>query len=264
MPRLFKGTKEILSLAGGTKNVKALYAGNRLVWGKANGQLKDFLFLTYFDNFDAATLTDTPVVGSPVVYTNSLHPTVSSMSSSIGTTSALSYYVSFDTTYNVNVFPLLENNRVYTIDFLMEFATNNAFFAYLSPICDIAAYDRSYSGGMTGFWLQSTTPVVYRKDGIQTIDRWSNWTGYGVQNRAKNKVHFAFVFDFINSQVKLYLDGILCFILTCSYSRYTEKPNAFFGSYNRPSMVTQLSLREGDFSDGDTFPVPTEPYYKRT
>lgn len=35
MPKLFKGTKEILSLAGGTQNVKALYAGNKLVYGVA-------------------------------------------------------------------------------------------------------------------------------------------------------------------------------------------------------------------------------------
>lgn len=34
MTKLYKGTREVLRLAGGVKNVKTLYAGDKIVWGE--------------------------------------------------------------------------------------------------------------------------------------------------------------------------------------------------------------------------------------
>jgi hypothetical protein len=223
-------------------------------WEKAIGS---FIYLTYFNNYDSATRTDTPLIGPQTTYSNSLN---------------LNNYtwdgnnVKFacptnNTSYNAAL--SVELPTVFSVE-LVVFATGSGSSSGGSPY---GIYDKNgvwiASGCLTNWiCLDVANYNIQFKNGAYTGRTYSNHI-YVVQNQIYNQfVKCAFVCDNETKVVKCYFNGTLVAII--SNSNY-DFSSINFSAYKYSSYTfdySQFCIRKGDCSinEGNNYPIETDPY----
>lgn len=257
MPKLFKGTHEILSLAGGTQNVKALYAGDKLVWGEGEDPLKDFIFLSYVNVFDNGKAKS--IVGGDVP------------------ADTLPLYVR-ETPIGTMTVPYITNGKRFETGEVIEDLDVQSFELFYNT--DSPGYLQANQIRVSGIILESNTSHISGKNLIvlffSTNDhyeiKYNGLTFHEKQstgrlclssNLAPEQWHHIAVVKSGTTR-KLYVDGSLWLIV---YNENLTDPKTQIRAYayeNLNLYVTQLAVRRGDLSinNGENYPVPTEPYAK--
>lgn len=256
-----------------------LGGAERLV--KYNGMNKGFLYLTYLDNYDSSTFTDTPKIGEPTVYTtyNSFIP--SSVQRAYG-----DYQIPFfcnSTTREGNLWGgvlSLELPEIMSVEWIESYpAIGTSSFGMPGGISIVN------SGKTTGLGIYGcvTNVIGYElSDGNNTLQpNWnsernyyssSSYTGYcryyypsNYYSLLNTNIHIAAVIDTTNKYAKLYYNGTLAIthnFASLSDVKYIKfDPGYFYPGYQ--AYRTQFCVRKGDCStdDGATYPVPDKPYW---
>ena len=248
---------------------------------KYNGTNKGFLYLTYLDNYDSSTFTDTPKIGDPTVYTtyNSFIP--SSVQRAYG-----DYQIPFfcnSTTREGNLwggFLSFELPEIMSVEWIESYpAIGTSSFGMPGGISIVN------SGKTTGLGIHGCLTNVIGcelSDNHNTLQpNWysernyyssSSYTGYyryyypnNYYSLLNTNIHIAAVIDTTNKYAKLYYNGTLAIthnFASLSGVKYIKiDPGYFYTGYQ--AYRTQFCVRNGDCSTdgGTTYPVPDKPYW---
>lgn len=236
---------------------------------RPEGGLADFLYLTYFENFDEGNGTDIPIIGNATQFTN-YAPNIFKKTNLDGMPALRTN--AFDQTWHYYKFLENVDDEIISLEsFLVSYGTGN-------------------EGQYFGFEGNSDTDLYYSAD-AKLIIRYSNsprmifcryWSfttyngasysysgqriGYTIPNQIYGKkIHYAVVIDKTNKEGRLYVDGILYMWWRNGIADFFEtlRLGVYSNQGDQPTVFTQLAVRKGDRSinDGMNYPVPQTPYY---
>lgn len=237
---------------------------------KANGKILkagggDIFFLTYFENFDESTGTDTPIIGEP--YTLDIQKqdlTKSSLNLFGGACSAikdkyrLQRSVGFTKPIPENIdfisselFILCEGTRYDFGSSVGLDSTNIALDPYFSE-SEFGIFGPNYEGPSSQYTLYNGTTRVYSSD--------YGFFKFGKNIRFKTS-HIAVTYDIKNKIKRYYVDGDI--MLELRNQNSTNYNFSMFQSNTGKSfIITGVAFFSSDKSinNGMNYPVPTQRY----
>lgn len=241
-------------------NNSFLKANGKILVGPESGG--DIIFLTYFDNFDASTGTDIPIVGDP--YTLDVAKqrlTRSSLNLFGGNCPALkdeynrAEYTGFSKTIpedvefiSAELFVLCEGTRadiVSGLDFGVSYLTLDPYFSS----SQFGIFGPYYTGSSSNYTMFNGTARAY-----------STYFKFGKNIRYKIS-HLASTYDVKNKIVRFYVDGdIMLEIRNSQASRY--RLGFVQNNTGKSFTLTGVAYFSYDKStnDGMNYPVPTQRY----
>lgn len=223
--------------------------------------LIDFLYLTYYNNFNTSTGVDVPIVGNEVTYPNDT-----------------GVYSINTITYGNIVYPALKYSpdaeAAKRADIISTSGMTSSTIS-IELICALyrSDYDTESDIGLYGcifglFSAENNIKIRIDNDS-QSIITHNGLTLYSgnayqlpdIYSYTELTMHIAIVCTNL-TQIKIYVDGVLYIEFTRTViPSHIKLVNYIYRSIAY-SKFTQLAVRNGDFSinDGANYPVPTQPY----
>ena len=245
---------------------------------KSEGGLADFLYLSYFDGFDTETFIDTPIVGSPTTYVNSVDfskPKYNAVKTTLNGMPALSIIASQSTPWYFHG-QLLQNisENVISLEFFIK-QLGTTSYSSEAGLLGLDHWTNPYNSFcvlLACEYSKNTITFFTRNFGFSTYngayyDYQGQRRGYRLPYQIYNKtIHCAITLNKELNKGRLYVDGNLYIEFTGINSTDIFQSLAFEMINNSTSetlTITQLAVRKGDFSinDGMNFPIPQTPYY---
>lgn len=232
------GNRKIIQLFKGDKRIYSINEGGVLPTG--------FEYLTYFKDIDVTNKIEYPLIGqqktfdtnytisnSAIVINNYIYP-------------CIQLYDNEDRPSLLFTEPLTTQGK-FTIDFFIQFPTTTPYSYLIISSC---------RNGLHALWADRNK--VTWTSLTKTLD-WNEYSNYRINIDQGIPVHYAYEWDLISNILNIFLNGIKVMTYTLDASvkpLYTDPYKGLF--------VTQYAIRQGHFSNGDTFPVPTKPYHKNS
>jgi hypothetical protein len=232
--------------------------------GAGGGGGGDIIFLTYFDNFDASTGTDIPIVGDP--YTLDVRKqalTRSSLNLFGSTCPALKdEYKEVEYTGFSKIIP--EDVEFISAElFILCEGTGSQYGSLLSFGVDNLTLDPYYSStefGIFGPYYSGSSSNYTMFNG--TIRSNTNYFQFGKNIRFKIS-HLASTYDVKNKITRFYVDGDIMLEIRNYYEMTSYKFGVRQNNTGKSFTITGVAYFSYDKStnDGMNYPVPTERYY---
>ena len=232
--------------------------GKKLVFnGKSVDYKEDFLYLTYFNNFNTNTLTDTPLIGPQTTYSS----TVNIKNYTWAGKNVTFAYPNIEGYYRADI--PLELPKIISLE-IVVFATGSGSSSGGSPYGFIDKNNNGFGRAcLTNvICLDVNNYNIQLKNGSRIERSYSNQT-YVVKDQIYNQfVKCAFVCNNETKVVKCYFNGLL--VATISNSNY-DFSKIGFTAYKFSSYIfdySQVCIRNGDHSinNGNNYPIESEPY----
>ena len=258
------------------------------MWGGAKRLLKfkpsnkSFLYLTYYDNYDSTTLTDTPKIGDPVTYSVYKLFVPASVLRTYG-----DYQMPFlcnSTTKEGNLWNGYLNfdlPQVFSLEWIENYPTmGTSSFGMPGGFKIGKSSNRNIGICLNGVvtnvigleisdYYNSLQSGWYSERNYRTTSSYTNYVRYYYRSNNSSlrntNIHIAIVVNLETRLAKIYYNGSLA--VTHNFSSLTDakyisiNPGYWYNGYQ--AYRTQFCVRNGDFSinEGINYKVPEAPYW---